>query len=64
MARKLIVAIAERDKQVSAFAELDSSLHSCLRNKWQLRIDAWIVDKSQPNPYCLEGGKSGKLYMA
>ncbi|KAJ7824872.1 hypothetical protein B0H14DRAFT_2369302 [Mycena olivaceomarginata] len=53
LARKLIVTIAERDKQVSAFAELDSSLHSRLRNKWQLRIDAWIADKSQPNPYSL-----------
>ncbi|KAJ7040106.1 hypothetical protein C8F04DRAFT_948846 [Mycena alexandri] len=56
LARKLIVAIAERDKQVAAFTEVDCTLSSKLRNKWQERIDEWLADKSQPNPYCLEAG--------
>ncbi|KAJ7107316.1 hypothetical protein C8R43DRAFT_905790 [Mycena crocata] len=59
LARKLIVAIAERDKQVQEFAEVDSSLSSKVRVEWQKGIDTWLVDKTKPNPYCVEGGKSG-----
>ncbi|KAF8122736.1 hypothetical protein K438DRAFT_1603507 [Mycena galopus ATCC 62051] len=51
LARKLVVAIAERDKQVAAFVQVDSTLHKRLRKKWQDRIDAWLADRSQPNPY-------------
>ncbi|KAJ7016357.1 hypothetical protein C8F04DRAFT_1281636 [Mycena alexandri] len=29
-----------------------------MRKKWQKKIDVWLADKSEPNPYCLEGGKS------
>jgi hypothetical protein len=61
LARKLVVAIAERDKQVAAFVEIDSSLHSRLQKKWQAQIDEWLADRRKPNPYCLEGGKSGKF---
>ncbi|KAJ7038747.1 hypothetical protein C8F04DRAFT_909699, partial [Mycena alexandri] len=64
LARKLIVAIAERDKQVAAFTDVDSTLSSRLRNKWQKRIDDWLADKSQPNPYCLEGGKGGRVVLS
>ncbi|KAJ7104597.1 hypothetical protein C8R44DRAFT_887052 [Mycena epipterygia] len=59
LARKIIVAIAERDKQVAAFKEVDGSLHKSLRRDWKARITAWIEDREKPNPYCLEGGKSG-----
>ncbi|KAF8216257.1 hypothetical protein K438DRAFT_1954884 [Mycena galopus ATCC 62051] len=58
LARKLVVAIAERDKQVAAFVQVNSTLHKRLRKKWQDRIDAWLADRSQPNPYCLAGGKN------
>ncbi|KAJ7890043.1 hypothetical protein B0H13DRAFT_2341227 [Mycena leptocephala] len=58
LARKLIVAIAERDKQVAAFKDVDSTLEHDLRNDWKKQIDDWLVDRSKPNPYCLEGGKS------
>ncbi|KAF8213240.1 hypothetical protein K438DRAFT_1956654 [Mycena galopus ATCC 62051] len=58
LAQKLIVAIAERDKQVAVFVQVDSTLHKRLRKKWQDRIDAWLADRSQPNPYCLAGGKN------
>jgi hypothetical protein len=59
LARKLIVAIAERDKQVAAFRDVDSTLDRSLRRDWKQRIQDWVVDRSKPNPYCLEGGKSG-----
>ncbi|KAF8131316.1 hypothetical protein K438DRAFT_1788310 [Mycena galopus ATCC 62051] len=58
LARKLVVTIAEHDKQVAAFVQVDSTLHKRLRKKWQDRIDAWLADRSQPNPYCLAGGKN------
>jgi hypothetical protein len=61
LARKLIVAIAERDKQVGEFKEVDSTLRKHLRKEWQAQIDAWRADKTQPNPYSLPGGKSSKL---
>ncbi|KAJ6476565.1 hypothetical protein DFH09DRAFT_952317 [Mycena vulgaris] len=53
--RKLIVAIAERDRQVAAFKDVDRSLASSLKKKWQAQIDAWLADKLQPNLYCLAG---------
>jgi hypothetical protein len=55
----LIVAIAERDKQVAEFKDVDSTLERSLRGKWKMRIEEWIVDRSKPNPYCLLGRKSG-----
>ncbi|KAJ7093629.1 hypothetical protein C8R43DRAFT_908083 [Mycena crocata] len=55
--RKLIVAIAERDKQVADFKEVDGSLRSKLRRDWEKLVDAWLKDKTQPNPYCIAGGK-------
>ncbi|KAJ7160865.1 hypothetical protein C8R46DRAFT_904981 [Mycena filopes] len=59
LARKLIVAIAERDRQVAGFAEVDGSLSGRLRKKWQAQIDDWRADRTKPNPYCLKGGKTG-----
>jgi hypothetical protein len=63
LARKLIVAIAERDKQVSGFKEVNRTIVEEMRAKWQKRIDDWLADKSKPNPYWLEGGKSGKYLV-
>ncbi|KAJ7481680.1 hypothetical protein FB451DRAFT_1030190 [Mycena latifolia] len=59
LARKLIVAIAERDKQVEEFKEVDGSLTKKLHWSWQERIDKWLANSAELNPYCLEGGKSG-----
>ncbi|KAJ7429171.1 hypothetical protein B0H11DRAFT_1769442 [Mycena galericulata] len=59
LSRKLIVAIAERDKQVQNFRDVNESLSKDLRHDWQARINAWLADRSQPNPYCLEGAKDG-----
>jgi hypothetical protein len=57
----LIVAIAERDRQVQAFKDVDKTLHKRLRNEWQAKLDAWKADKTQPNPYWLAGGKHGEF---
>ncbi|KAJ7236985.1 hypothetical protein C8J57DRAFT_1529783 [Mycena rebaudengoi] len=59
LARKLIVSIAERDRQIDAFEHVDKSLSSKLRKEWQGKIDAWLADKTQPNPYCLKDGRKG-----
>ncbi|KAJ7852029.1 hypothetical protein B0H14DRAFT_2581072 [Mycena olivaceomarginata] len=58
LARKLIVAITERDKQVAEFREVDSSINKETRLKWEQRINEWRADReNKPNPYCLAGGK-------
>ncbi|KAJ7028878.1 hypothetical protein C8F04DRAFT_1265444 [Mycena alexandri] len=52
--RKLVVAIAERDRQITAFKEVNKTLSSEVRKTWKGLIDAWLEDPSQPNPYILE----------
>ncbi|KAF7305707.1 CxC2 domain-containing protein [Mycena chlorophos] len=57
LARKLIIATAERDKQLSEFVDLDRSIEPTVRRDWQSRLDAWIADDTKPNPYLVAGGK-------
>ncbi|KAF7288553.1 hypothetical protein HMN09_01384300 [Mycena chlorophos] len=57
LARKLLIAVAERDKQDAEFLEVDKSLSSTLRQEWQARVDDWLVDDSKPNPYLMVGGR-------
>ncbi|KAJ7617990.1 hypothetical protein FB45DRAFT_756044 [Roridomyces roridus] len=59
LARKLIVAIAERNKQVSNFKAVDKTLAPALREEWTQAITAWLVDKSKPSPYMRRAGKDG-----
>ncbi|KAJ7081651.1 hypothetical protein B0H15DRAFT_924210 [Mycena belliarum] len=56
LARKLVVAIEERDRQIAGFQQVDATLRTTLREVWQQRIDAWKADKSKPCPYTVEGG--------
>ncbi|KAJ7889257.1 hypothetical protein B0H13DRAFT_1888092 [Mycena leptocephala] len=51
--RKLMVAIAERERQIEAWKQVNKSIPSETRTAWQERVDAFHVDKSQPNPYLL-----------
>ncbi|KAJ7448474.1 hypothetical protein B0H11DRAFT_1744214 [Mycena galericulata] len=51
--RKLVVAIAERTRQVEAFKEVNKSVSRELRDHWQEAIDAFVADHDQPNPYVL-----------
>ncbi|KAJ7041928.1 hypothetical protein C8F04DRAFT_946399 [Mycena alexandri] len=51
--RKLIVAIAERARQVEAFKDINKTVPSEKRAEWQQLIDAFAADHSKPNPYML-----------
>ncbi|KAJ7029952.1 hypothetical protein C8F04DRAFT_916776, partial [Mycena alexandri] len=51
--RKLLVAIAERTKQVAAWKEVNKSVPLEVRSAWQERVDAFLADRSLPNPYLL-----------
>ncbi|KAJ7058985.1 hypothetical protein C8F01DRAFT_990382 [Mycena amicta] len=59
LARKLIIALAERDRQMAEFAVVDTSLSPANRIEWQRRIDKWYADPSAPNPYMMEGKHAG-----
>ncbi|KAJ7838429.1 hypothetical protein B0H13DRAFT_2367453 [Mycena leptocephala] len=52
--RKLLVAIAERQRQVDAFNEVNKTVDSAVRKVWQESINAFVVDHTQPNPYVLK----------
>ncbi|KAJ7468418.1 hypothetical protein B0H11DRAFT_2238884 [Mycena galericulata] len=51
--RKLIVAIAERERQVAGFKEISATVEHDVKKEWKAMIDAWLADPSQPNPYTL-----------
>ncbi|KAJ7873906.1 hypothetical protein B0H14DRAFT_2343923 [Mycena olivaceomarginata] len=55
--RKLIVAIAERTRQVTAFKEINKSIPSETRAAWQTQMDAFTADRTAPNPYILANKK-------
>ncbi|KAJ7178517.1 hypothetical protein C8R43DRAFT_871571 [Mycena crocata] len=52
--RKLVVARAERDRQVKAFTDVSDTVEQPLQMFWQHQIDAWVKDPAEPNPYMLE----------
>ncbi|KAJ6518235.1 hypothetical protein C8R47DRAFT_1031630 [Mycena vitilis] len=52
--RKLVVAIAERDKQVKAFKQVNKTISRDLRKSWEDMIEAWLADDTKPNPYVLK----------
>ncbi|KAF7374455.1 CxC2 domain-containing protein [Mycena sanguinolenta] len=56
---KLILAIDERDRQVNAFKQVDSTVKKVVRKEWQRKIDEWHADRSKPNPYRLLEGMDG-----
>ncbi|KAJ7184784.1 hypothetical protein C8R46DRAFT_1026640 [Mycena filopes] len=51
--RKLLVALAERARQVEAFKEVNKTVPPDLRAAWQQQIDEFVKDHDQPNPYVL-----------
>ncbi|KAJ7060741.1 hypothetical protein C8F01DRAFT_1083718 [Mycena amicta] len=57
--RKLIVAIAERDKQTQQFEEMDESLNDNTRNQWSKEIEEWEQDRTKRNPYLIHHGQHG-----
>ncbi|KAJ7701888.1 hypothetical protein B0H17DRAFT_1128104 [Mycena rosella] len=57
LARKLVVAIEERDIQIAAFTTVNGSLRTALCTEWMEKINTWKADKTKPNPYQPAGGK-------
>ncbi|KAJ7716059.1 hypothetical protein B0H16DRAFT_1667011 [Mycena metata] len=51
---RLVISLAERVRQVTAFTEVSSTVEKELRTKWQQEINAWLADPSAPNPYVLD----------
>ncbi|KAJ7082827.1 hypothetical protein C8R43DRAFT_886408 [Mycena crocata] len=51
--RKLVVAIAERDRQVKGLELVSVTVKRSVKKSWREMIDAWLKDPSKPNPYTL-----------
>ncbi|KAJ6464311.1 hypothetical protein C8R47DRAFT_992066 [Mycena vitilis] len=51
--RRLVVALAERERQVEAFKEINKTIHAEKRGEWQTKIDLYLGDRTNPNPYVL-----------
>ncbi|KAJ7728446.1 hypothetical protein DFH07DRAFT_969878 [Mycena maculata] len=52
--QKLIIAIAERARQVAAFKEVNATVEKDLRKEWLKQITDWLADSTKPNPYILD----------
>ncbi|KAJ7058604.1 hypothetical protein C8F01DRAFT_990484 [Mycena amicta] len=57
LGRKLIIAVAERDRQIQEFVDIDRGLEPSLRRQWQQMVTDWLEDPSKPNPYVMVGGR-------
>ncbi|KAF7305857.1 CxC2 domain-containing protein [Mycena chlorophos] len=57
LAKRLIVAMAERRKQGLEFRQLDKSINKTKRRDWRLIYNAWVKDSTRQNPFVVEGGK-------
>ncbi|KAJ7266199.1 hypothetical protein C8J57DRAFT_1229595 [Mycena rebaudengoi] len=51
--RKLVVAIAEQERQIEAFKACSRTVKHDVLKLWQADIDVWLADKRKPNPYAL-----------
>ncbi|KAJ7901027.1 hypothetical protein B0H14DRAFT_3422936 [Mycena olivaceomarginata] len=51
--RKLVVALAERDKQIKNLNVVSSAVEGDVKRVWKKMIQQWIEDPSAPNPYTL-----------
>ncbi|KAJ7801511.1 hypothetical protein B0H14DRAFT_3489429 [Mycena olivaceomarginata] len=50
---KLVVALAERDKQIKNLNVVSSAVEGDVKRVWKKMIQQWIEDPSAPNPYTL-----------
>jgi hypothetical protein len=48
-----MVAIAERERQIGAWKQVNKSIPTATRKIWQGHVDAFHKDRSEPNPYLL-----------
>ncbi|KAJ7123795.1 hypothetical protein C8R43DRAFT_1135846 [Mycena crocata] len=51
--RKLVVALAERDRQVAALEAVSATIRKELQNEWKQMITDWEGDSTKLNPYIL-----------
>ncbi|KAK7040000.1 CxC2 domain-containing protein [Favolaschia claudopus] len=49
--KKLILAIAERDRQVVAFKDVSRTVERAVKDEWRSMIQQWEADDSRPNPF-------------
>ncbi|KAJ7509953.1 hypothetical protein B0H11DRAFT_2215787 [Mycena galericulata] len=49
--RKLLVAIAERARQIAGFKEVNATVEGAVKKEWKAQIEAWVADPSKANPY-------------
>ncbi|KAJ7165262.1 hypothetical protein C8R46DRAFT_1220395 [Mycena filopes] len=52
--QRLVIALAERARQVAVFQDVSRTIDKDLRTKWQGNINAWLADPSKTNPYVLD----------
>ncbi|KAJ7751019.1 hypothetical protein B0H14DRAFT_2541294 [Mycena olivaceomarginata] len=52
--RKLVVALAERQTQVQAFAAVNDGINKDVLKHWKKMIRDWLQDNTMPNPYVLQ----------
>ncbi|KAK6975118.1 CxC2 domain-containing protein [Favolaschia claudopus] len=51
--RKLVIAIAERDRQVAAFKDVSKTIEKDVKSEWRKAIKDWEQDGTKPNPFTL-----------
>ncbi|KAJ7176163.1 hypothetical protein C8R43DRAFT_1084657 [Mycena crocata] len=56
--RKLVVALAERDRQVSALEAVSSTIRQELKTEWKQLISDWEGDSTKLNPVIIANGAS------
>ncbi|KAJ7179732.1 hypothetical protein C8R46DRAFT_1160195 [Mycena filopes] len=62
--RKLIVAVAERDRQVEAFREVSSTISRDLQHEWRAQIAAFLEERISPTPIHSAGQVRALLHFA
>ncbi|KAJ7657038.1 hypothetical protein B0H17DRAFT_955804 [Mycena rosella] len=51
--RKLVVALAERERQIKGFKQVNATISKELKKEWKTMVDDWLEDNSKPNPFTL-----------
>ncbi|KAK6988081.1 CxC2 domain-containing protein [Favolaschia claudopus] len=51
--RKLVIAIAERDRQVAGFKDVNKTVEKDVKVQWRKAIKDWEQDSTKPNPFIL-----------
>jgi hypothetical protein len=52
--QRLVVAIAEHDRQIEVFKDVNKTVSKEVRDEWKAMIDDWLATPSKTNPYTLK----------